>query len=90
MSATLRLPSVLKVAVGADRVRVEGKTVGEGLEAACAMLPRLRAHILEGKGALRPHVLCALNGRVLPRATFGEHTLSDGDEILIVQAISGG
>lgn len=90
MSATLRLPSVLRVAVGADRVRVDGATVREALEAACAALPRLRQHILEDDGALRTHVLCVLNGRSLPRGSFGEHAVRDGDEIQIVQAISGG
>ena len=90
MSVTLRLPSVLKVAVGAERVRVDGATVREALDAACDALPRLRQHILEEDGALRTHVLCVLNGRSLPRDSFGGHALQDGDEILIFQAISGG
>lgn len=90
MRVSLRLPSVLKVAVGADHVVVAGRTVGEALDAACAALPNLRRHLLLADGALRPHVLCLVNGRVLPRDGFAAHDLADGDEILIHQAISGG
>ncbi len=90
MKATLVLPSVLRTAVGADRIAVEGQTVGAALDAACAVYPNLRRHVLQETGALRPHVLCLLNGRSLPRTTFADHALADGDEILIHQAISGG
>lgn len=90
MSVVVRLPSVLKVAVGADRVEVSGATVMEALEAAFAALPNLRRHLLLDTGDLRPHVLCLVNDVVLPRGTFAGHALTDGDEILIHQAISGG
>ncbi len=89
---TLRLPSVLKVAVGANqnRVNVTGRTVGEALDAACEALPNLRQHILSANGELRPHVLCLVNGRNLLRDGYADHVLEEGDEILIHQAISGG
>jgi len=90
VTVTVRLPSVLRVAVGADRIEVAGATVREALDAACVELPNLRRHLLLDDGALRPHVLCLLNGRSLDRRTFGEHVVSGGDEILIHQAISGG
>ena len=90
MSVTLRLPSVLKVAVGADRAVVDGRTVGEALDAACTALPRLRQHILLPGGALRPHVLCLVNGECLRRDVFAARAVEDGDEIVIHQAISGG
>ena len=90
MSVILRLPSVLKVAVGSDHVRVVGRTVGEALSAACDALPNLRQHILLANGDLRPHVLCLVNGAALLRDGFADHALRDGDEILIHQAISGG
>jgi sulfur carrier protein ThiS len=81
---------VLKVAVGADRCQVTGRTVREAFDNAFVELPRLRQHILLADGALRPHVLCLVNGEVLRRNTFADHPLRDGDEILIHQAISGG
>ena len=90
MSVIVKLPSVLKVAVGADRVEVDGSTVIEALEAAFVALPNLRQHLLQDTGELRPHVLCLVNDEVLPRGTFGDRVIADGDEILIHQAISGG
>ena len=86
----LRLPSVLKVAVGTDRVRVSGRTLPEALEAAFEALPQLRHHLMQPSGELRPHVLCLVNGEHVPRDDIAATPLRDGDEILIHQAISGG
>ena len=86
----LRLPSVLKVVVGQDRVEVCAGTLAEALEAAYEELPRLRHHIALESGELRPHVLCILNGESVPREELGKTELADGDEIWIHQAISGG
>jgi sulfur carrier protein ThiS len=86
----LRLPAVLKVVVGRDRVEVRGKTLPEALEAAYAALPRLRYHLTLDSGELRPHVLCIVNGESVPRDEVAGTTLAEGDEIWIHQAISGG
>lgn len=86
----LRLPAVLKVMVGRDRIRIHGRTLPEALEAAYAELPQLRLHLALESGELRPHVLCILNGESVLREEVAATTLSDGDEIWIHQAISGG
>jgi sulfur carrier protein ThiS len=86
----LRLPAVLKVVVGKDRVEVRGRTLPEALEAAYEALPRLRHHIALESGGLRPHVLCILNGASVPRDEVDTTKLAEGDEIWIHQAISGG
>ncbi|MHC4924037.1 MAG: MoaD/ThiS family protein [Planctomycetota bacterium] len=90
MSVVLQLPSILESAVGADRVEVEGATVGAAFDAACEALPNLRRHLLEDDGTLKEHVLCLVNGTSLPRGGMRDHRLAVGDEILIHQAISGG
>lgn len=90
MSVRLRLPSVLRVAVGRDSIRVDGETVGEALDAACAELPRLRHHLLLADDELRPHVLLLLGDRTLPRDGFRDQPLRPGDELVVHQAISGG
>ena len=90
VNVSVQLPSVLATAVGAKELSVTGRTVREALDAACSALPRLRQHILQADGALRPHVLCLVNGSALPRESFGEWPLAAGDEIAIHQAISGG
>jgi len=86
----LRLPAVLKDAVGKDRVQVHGRTLPEALESAYAALPRLRYHLTLDSGELRPHVLCIVNGESVPREEVATTRLADGDEVWIHQAISGG
>jgi len=86
----LRLPSVLKVMVGQDRLQVRGRTLPEALDAAYAALPQLRHHLTLESGTLRPHVLCILNGESLQRDEVARTALTEGDEIWIHQAISGG
>ena len=89
-SATLRLPAVLQMAVGTDRIAVRGRTVQEALWSAFELHPRLEQHLLLESGDLRPHVLCAVNGECLFREEIARFVLKEGDEILIQQAISGG
>lgn len=86
----IRLPSVLKDFVGADRVQVSARTLLEALDAAYAELPRLRHHLTLESGGLRPHILCILNGESVARERLAETRLAAGDEIWIHQAISGG
>ena len=87
---TLRLPAVLKVIAGTDRLSLRGSTVAELLEAAFEEVPVLRPHLTLETGRLRPHVLCLVNGESLPREGAEGATLASGDEVWIHQAISGG
>jgi sulfur carrier protein ThiS len=86
----LRLPSVLKVMVGRDRLRLRAHDLPAAFEAAFAELPHLRDHLTLESGELRPHVLCILNGESVPRDEVAGTRLAEGDEIWIHQAISGG
>ncbi len=86
----LRLPSVLKMAVGTDRLRVSGSTLPEALESAYEALPQLRHHLTQDSGELRPHILCIVNGESVLREEIADTKLADGDEVWIHQAISGG
>ena len=86
----LRLPAVLKVAVGTDRIEVRGRNLPEALDAAYAELPQLRYHLTLDSGELRPHVICIVNGESVPRDDVADTQLKEGDEVWIHQAISGG
>ena len=85
-----RLPMVLKVMCGTDRVKVRARTLPEALDAAYAELPQLRHHLTQDDGGLRPHVLLLLNGESVLRSEFATTELSPGDEVRVHQAISGG
>jgi sulfur carrier protein ThiS len=86
----LRLPAVLKLVIGRDRLHVRGTTLPEAIEDAFEQVPLLRHHLTLKSGGLRPHILCLLNGESVPRDQIEATALSEGDEILIHQAISGG
>jgi len=86
----LELPSLLRPVAGWRRLACEGRTIGEALEFAFGKTPVLRHHLLLDTGELRPHVLCILDGVVVPRGNLLATPLTEGAEILIHQAISGG
>ena len=89
-TVTLELPSVLRAVAGWRRIELRGRTIGDVLEGAFERTPILRHHMMLDSTTLRPHVLCVLNDSTIPRDQVHSTSLTDGDEILIHQAISGG
>lgn len=88
-TATVRLPGVLRAAVGDLRaVEVSGDTVRDALEDLCRQHPTLRVRLFDGQGAWRPHVLCVLHDQ--PIRPDGSHVLHGGEEIVVMPAVSGG
>lgn len=67
-------------------LHAEGETVAEALAAAFAGNPRLRGYVLDDQSRLRRHVVLYLNGQ---QARL-EALLAEGDEIYVMQALSGG
>jgi sulfur-carrier protein len=90
MSARVLLPRLLAPVVG-DRLAfdVEGATVGEMLDAMFELEPGLRVHLLDDAGALRPHVLCFVDG-VATRLEDHLAPVPAGSEVVFLQAVSGG
>lgn len=88
--ATLELPSLLSSVFGVSTLAIEGDTLETALEDAYRQLPALRGHLCDETGRFRRHVLCFVNDvntRWLDRT---DQPLSDGDQITILQAVSGG
>jgi molybdopterin converting factor small subunit len=76
--------------LGEGTLRVQASTVAEAMAAAYARIPALRHHLCDESGDFRTHVLCVHNG-VSTRQVGGlKGRTKDGDEIQILQAISGG
>lgn len=89
ITAAVRLPRLLEPAVGdLRRVNVEGGTFRQALDDLFRQHPTLRVHLLDEQGFLRPHVLCFHNGE--PNRDLIDSALGDGDEIVFLQAVSGG
>ncbi len=87
MTVKIVLPKVLHDAVGASIVRVEAKTLRQALEEAYQKIPALRFQLCIDDGSFRAHVLCFLNGENMRSLDV---PVRDGDEISILQAVSGG
>jgi molybdopterin synthase sulfur carrier subunit len=65
-------------------------TLGEALEAAFELNPRLRHYVLDEQGHLRPHVVVFIDGRkAVDRITLTD-ALAPGDQVHVLQALTGG
>ncbi len=86
---TIAIPRILQDSAGGlPRLELEA----ERLAGACAEIrrrwPLLATHVFTDAGDLRPHVLLLHNDRLASRGS--DATLSPGDRLEIVQAVSGG
>ncbi len=85
--ATVILPSTLRNLVDAtDELDVAGATAGDVLERLEELHPRLRGWVLDEQKGLRQHVNVFVNDE---RAELSS-PVSAGDELYVVQSISGG
>lgn len=88
MAIGVKLPTVLRpFAGGAERVEVDGVTVGEVV---AALDPVLRRRLTDEQGAVRRHVNIYLgNDNIRDLDGLGT-TLKDGDELMILPSVAGG
>lgn len=85
----LRLPRLLaQFCAGESRLGVEGSDVRSALDDAIRRHPLLGTHLFEEDGRVRPHLHVFLNDTDV-REDLGALT-HDGDEIAVLQAMSGG
>lgn len=81
------IPSPLRSYTGAAWVQAQGATVGEVLADLDRRYPGIRFRMIDEQDRMRRHVRFFVNDR----QTFDlTHPLAEGDELLIVQALSGG
>lgn len=84
----VRLPTVLRpFAGGAERVEVDGSTVGEAF---AALDPVLRRRLTDEQGAVRRHVNIYLRNDNIRDLDGLDTALTDGDELLILPSVAGG
>jgi molybdopterin converting factor small subunit len=67
-----------------------GGTVRAVLDAVFATNPAARGYVLDEQGELRKHMLVFVNGTQVRDRTSLSDSVSDGDEIYVLQALSGG
>lgn len=90
-SVTIHLPSVMDPIVnGTRKVVVDAQSIKAALDALVALHPELEVHLFDETGSFRTHVLCFLNDTNTRWLSSLEETVKDGDELTILQAVSGG
>jgi molybdopterin converting factor small subunit len=93
MAVTFRIPNYLAVfAAGQSLIAVDGPsaTVSEALDSLWRIHPALRDRILDEQGEVRQHVNIFVGEEAIRFADELATKVSDGVEIMIVPAVSGG
>ena len=91
MATTILIPTALRAFTDANaRVEVEGRTVGEVLDALVARHAALRPHLFAADGRLRSFVNVYLNEEDCRHLQSTATAVRDGDVVSIVPAIAGG
>lgn len=69
---------------------VDALSVRAALDAAFLAAPPLRHYVLDEQGGLRKHVALFVNGEMLLRPTALERPLAAQDQLMVIQALTGG
>jgi sulfur-carrier protein len=81
------IPSPLLTYTGQSHVDAQGATLAEVLEDLDRQFPGLRFRVIDEQGRLRAHVRFFLNNGAVFNLSV---PVQESDEIVIVQALSGG
>ncbi|HKX64213.1 MAG TPA: MoaD/ThiS family protein [Rhizomicrobium sp.] len=84
---TVLIASPLRSYTGAEEVEATGASLDALLEDMDARFPGIRFRIVDEQDQLRKHMRFFVNGEVVKAL---EHPIKAGDDVCIVQALSGG
>jgi len=73
-----------------DPVSVQASTLGAALDQAFDAHPRLRSYVLDDQGRVRKHVQVFIDGRPLDQRDDLSVALTQGADVHVLQALSGG
>ena len=91
MELAVHLPTLLRPSVGGhDSVVVDAATLREALDTLLVQHPLLRFHLYDSSGALRTHVIVYYNGESVALMDSLDVPLREGDELEVINAVSGG
>jgi molybdopterin converting factor small subunit len=81
------IPTPLRSYTGAARVTAEGRSLAALLADLDARFPGIRFRMIDEQDSLRPHIKIFVNRE---RVADLDTPLAEGDEVQILQALSGG
>lgn len=70
--------------------QVAGATVREALDRVFEQNPRARGYVLDEQGAVRRHIVIFVNNQPIRDRERLTDPLTDGAEVFVMQALSGG
>ncbi len=89
--STVRIPPVLRAAVGGEReVSVTGDTVGDVLASLYDRHPEIRSQLESSEGQLHRFVNLYLNDEDVRTLAWLETPVADADTLTILPAMAGG
>ncbi|MGI9603309.1 MAG: MoaD/ThiS family protein [Acidimicrobiales bacterium] len=87
----VRIPRLLADMAGTGRtITVDATTAAQAVDALCTEVPALRVHVFDDDGDVRRHVNIFVRGEIAKGPGSLDGQLDDGDEVAVVQAVSGG
>lgn len=89
-TVTVTVPGLLTRFTDGRSVPLQAATVGESLDRLVEVHPALEPHLFAGDGSLRPHLTVFHDGAGVAWPHGRSIELEDGDEVTVVQAVSGG
>ena len=91
MELQVNVPGLLRPSVGGSRsVTVSGATLDDALRNLLERYPLLRVHLYDEQGQLRQHILLYYNADNIAWLASRDVPLQSGDQLHILQAVSGG
>ena len=89
--ATIKFTAALKQFFpNLEEMKIPGNTVAEILEKAALQYPGLTDYLVDETGALREHMNIFVEGHLIEDRTTLKDGINENDEVLIIQALSGG
>lgn len=87
----VRMPGLLaRFTAGERRVAVDAGTVRGAVESLARDHPDLQPHLFDDRGDLRAHLQVLHGGRPVGWTESDEEPVAAGDEVVVLQAVSGG
>ena len=91
MTAQVRIPTVLRPAMGGDStISVEGATIGEVLGQLTSTHPGVKAQLLNDDGTLHRFLNVYVNDDDVRYLGGVDAPVANGDEITLLPAVAGG
>jgi len=70
--------------------KTEASSIIELVESVESSFPGIKSYLIDDQNALRKHVNIFINGTMIKDRTLLKDELASGDEVFIMQALSGG